>query len=188
MKNKEKFLLLVLFFLVASFLFVILTNKNNREELNKVEIKYLDKVDTILIDEIKSVDEITGKNGKYLEFLITGSAVSDDVGYKIVLEKEDGSDIPEKYIKVYLTEVDGDTEKESRINNDVVPTYDEIKTTTNGLDKVLYQGYIQAGEVSYGKKFRLRIWLSSLQSEITSNDLLNAKSFKASVKLVKFDS
>ena len=88
------------------------------------------------------------------------------LSYQITLTKEDGSTLEDNFIKVYLTEVNEDTEKEitSFLNTDgSVKRFSQLADlnagyTNNGnVEKLLYEG--EANQ-NYEQSFRLRLWLS----------------------------
>ena len=74
----------------------------------------------------------------------------------------------EGVVKIYLTEFNGNTEVETPITGgNVTPTYAELSDTNNNLleGKTIYYGTVNAGEVAYGKKFRLRMWIDNRATE-----------------------
>lgn len=88
------------------------------------------------------------------------------LSYQITLTKEDGSTLEDNFIKVYLTEVNGDTEEEiaSCLNTDgSVKRFSELTDlnvgyTDNGkVEKLLYEGKANR---NYEQSFRLRIWVA----------------------------
>mgnify|MGYP000119314462 FL=1 len=88
------------------------------------------------------------------------------LSYQITLTKEDGSTLEDNFIKVYLTEVNGDTEEEivSSLNTDgSVKRFSELTDlnvgyTDNGkVEKLLYEGKANR---NYEQSFRLRIWVA----------------------------
>ncbi len=88
------------------------------------------------------------------------------LSYQITLTKENGSTLEDNFIKVYLTEVNGDTEEEivSSLNTDgSVKRFSElidlnVGYTDNGkVEKLLYEGKANR---NYEQSFRLRIWVA----------------------------
>lgn len=88
------------------------------------------------------------------------------LSYQITLTKEDGSTLEDNFVKVYLTEVNEDTEKEitSSLNTDgSVKLFSELTDlsvgyTDNGkVEKLLYEGEANR---NYEQSFRLRIWVA----------------------------
>ena len=88
------------------------------------------------------------------------------LSYQITLTKENGSTLEDNFIKVYLTEVNGDTEEEivSSLNTDgSVKRFSELTDlnvgyTDNGkVEKLLYEGKANR---NYEQSFRLRIWVA----------------------------
>lgn len=110
-----------------------------------------------------SVGKIMADTHEYFDFNVSASTTSTDIAYEIVAKKQDGSTMPEDIVKIYLTEFNGATEVETPITGgSITPTFDTLDDTTNNLveGKTIYQGIVKAGEVAYGKKFRLRMWIS----------------------------
>lgn len=118
-----------------------------------------------------SVGKIMAGTHEYFDFSVAASTVNTDIAYEVVVKKQDGSTMPDEMVKIYLTEFNGSTEIETPITGGTkTPTYDKLNDTTNNLleGKTIYYGTVNAGEVAYGKKFRLRMWISD---EIDANSL-----------------
>lgn len=105
---------------------------------------------------------------EYFDFTISASTTNTDLVYEIVANKQEDSTMNEGVVKIYLTEFNGNTEVETPITGgNVTPTYAELSDTNNNLleGKTLYYGTVNAGEVAYGKKFRLRMWIDNRATE-----------------------
>ncbi len=116
------------------------------------------------------------------------------LSYQITLTKEDGSTLEDNFIKVYLTEVNEDTEKEitSFLNTDgSVKRFSQLADlnagyTNNGnVEKLLYEG--EANQ-NYEQSFRLRLWLSDdVQASILADGTIEysyqGKTFTAKVNV-----
>ena len=96
--------------------------------------------------------------------------------YQITLTKEDGSTLNEDFIKVYLTEVDGDSEEaiSSCLNTDgsvrrfsQLADVDSALTSETTTEKLLYKGEASG---NYDQNFRLRIWLADDVSATIQED------------------
>ena len=191
--NKKEMIALVLLLSIATiFLGVSVAifnyfgkgTTNNVIETGKIVFSYSDAdfgsyegngvniVNAYPISDEKGKSSI--KTNEYFDFTITASTTNTDLAYEIVANKGDNSTLDESKVKIYLTEFDGNNEVETPITGtSVVPTYSELKDTTNGLlkGKTIYFGTVKAGEVAYGKKFRFRMWLSNKDVGETTDDI-----------------
>ena len=101
------------------------------------------------------------------------------IPYEVTLRKKSTSTLGEDYVKVYLTDRTEATEKE-----ELEPTNFNKLTQTNidvgnEIEKTIYNGTVNGGEVSYKKDFRLRMWIDE-----TSNQTdINGKEFTAMVNV-----
>ena len=101
------------------------------------------------------------------------------IPYEVTLRKKSTSTLQEDYIKLYLTDRTEATEKE-----ELEPTNFNKLTQTNidvgsEIEKTIYNGTVNGGEISYKKDFRLRMWI-----EETSNQIdINSKEFTAMVNV-----
>lgn len=123
---------------------------------------------------------------EYFDFSVTASTTNTDIAYEIVANKQENSTMPDDYVKIYLTEFNGNTEVETPLTGGaVVPTYSELKDTTNpGLTgKSIYFGEVKAGEVAYGKSFRLRMWIKDSKSDGFDYDSVNEKEYTVKVNV-----
>ena len=101
------------------------------------------------------------------------------IPYEVTLRKKSTSTLAEDYVKVYLTDRTESTEKEV-----LEPTNFNKLTQTNidvgsEIEKTIYNGIVNGGEVSYKKDFRLRMWIDE-QSNQTD---INGKEFTAMVNV-----
>lgn len=200
MKNKKKIVFLILLFGCAVVVFFHISmaifeylgkgTTNNVIETGKVVFSYDSLTNGINITDAVPTPDLSGKKhlgrDEYFDFKVTASTTNTDLVYEITADRDDDSDLPENYVKIYLTEKTGSTEKETPITGkDVVPTYSELKPTTNSLltGKSLYFGEVKAGEVAYGKEFRLRMWVKDIPEAIYNTELLNNKKFTIKVNV-----
>ena len=101
------------------------------------------------------------------------------IPYEVTLRKKNTSTLAEDYVKVYLTDRTEAIEKE-----ELEPTNFNKLIQTNidvgsEIEKTIYNGTVNSGEVSYKKDFRLRIWIDE-----TSNQAdINGKEFTAMVNV-----
>ena len=120
-----------------------------------------------IVDALPTLDaagKLLSSPKEYFDFTITASTTSTDLVYEIAAMKQESSTMNEEFVKIYLTEFNGVNEIETPMTGGAVtPTYAELQDTTNTLleGKTIYFGKVQSGEVAYGKKFRLRMWLDS---------------------------
>ena len=95
--------------------------------------------------------------------------------------------LDDDWVKVYLTTFEGNQEQETPItaNSGNVTTYNQLATTTNSLltGKTIYYGNVQAGEVAYSKKFRLRMWVKDPNTDNFDYTVLNDKKFSLKVNV-----
>ena len=149
-------------------------NENNQTDTGEVKFLYTDydgTGSTLTLTDDRIFSDAVGKilpatnSTNIFDFRI--KAETDvPLSYQITLTKEDGSTLEDNFIKVYLTEVNEDTEKEitSFLNTDgSVKRFSQLADlnagyTNNGnVEKLLYEG--EANQ-NYEQSFRLRLWLS----------------------------
>lgn len=142
----------------------------------------------INIQDALPVPDETGKvlsgSHEYFEFSVSATTPNTNLTYEIVAKKGEESTLAEDNVKIYLTSFEGNSEVATPLttNNGSVVTYSELKDTTNPLltGKTIYYGEVKAGEVSYGKRFCLRMWVK--QSEEGYNfEEINDKTFSVKV-------
>ena len=111
-----------------------------------------------------STGKVLSNSNEYFDFSVSASTTSTDLAYEIVVNKQASSTLPDSDVKIYLTERQGTTEVATPITGGATtPTYSSLSTTTNPnlTGKTIYYGTVNAGEIAYGKSFRLRMWLSN---------------------------
>lgn len=149
-------------------------------ELGSQDGNGIEIVDAIPISD--NAGKLLSSPKEYFDFTITASTTSTDLMYEIVANKQEESTMNEGVVKLYLTEFNGVSEVETPITGGVItPTYAELSDTTNNLleGKTIYYGTVKSGEVAYGKKFRLRMWLDE---RATSEEIGEAE-FKVRVNV-----
>lgn len=200
--SKKKIILLVVLLLsviclfagisVSIFTFFGKGNTNNVIETGKIIFSYSDadeKGNGINMENSFPMHDSDGillsSENEYFDFSVLAYTTKKDLNYEIVVVKDENSTFDDKDIKIYLTEFDGNTEKPVPIEEEKVLTYDELTPTTNTLlkGKTVYYGTVQAGEVSYGKKFRLRMWIKYPDNEDINYEDINEKMFKVKVNV-----
>lgn len=143
---------------------------NNVIETGKIVFSYSDAnggTNGIKIENAIPIPDDMGKKlagaNEYFDFNVTATTTAADIAYEVVALKGEESTLSDEYVKLYLTTINGTQEVETPltvVNNSVV-TYNQLSDTTNPLltGKTIYYGTVQAGEVAYGMKFRLRMWI-----------------------------
>lgn len=98
---------------------------------------------------------LTG-TGKYFDFSVTATSKEYDLIYKVLINKDKASTLKNSDVRIYLTSLIGNTEKEL-----VLTTFDTLETQKiNNIDYyVLYQKRLEKGINNYSDKYRLRMWL-----------------------------
>ncbi len=145
----------------------------------------------IYIENATPISDEVGKvlagDGEYFDFSIFATTTQSNLAYEITVQKDEASTLPDDWIKIYLTTFEGNQEIPTSITSTEkgIPTYYELEDTTNSLltGKTVYYGTVQAGEVSYGKRFRLRIWIKDPQELNFDYSILNDKYFSLKVNV-----
>lgn len=106
---------------------------------------------------------------RVFEFSITGKTSSNaDISYEITARKvSDSSDLPDNFVKLYLTDYNGVNETPLTStyddSNSRVLTFADLKKSKyekTDSEKTLYNGIIPRNTNNYEKIFRLRMWLN----------------------------
>ena len=129
-----------------------------------------------------SVGKVLSNSNEYFDFSVSASTTATDLSYEIVVNKQPNSTLSDDNVKIYLTERQGTTEVETPITGGATtPTYASLTTTTNAAltGKTIYFGSVNAGEIAYGKNFRLRMWIK----DTTTDDYSDVNSKEYSVKV-----
>ncbi len=98
--------------------------------------------------------------GSYFDFKITSQTASTiSIPYEVTARKSSDSTLDDQVVKLYLTELNGDEEKEILLEN-----YNELEDTSQETakgytEKVIYTGKVPANQSNYEKNFRLRMWI-----------------------------
>lgn len=167
---------------------------NNVIQTGKVVFSYSDANgggNGINIENAIPISDEQGKilsgEGEYFDFSVSASTSNTDLTYEITVLKDNLSTLPDQYVKIYLTAFDGNTEINTpltTVNNNIV-TYDELKDTNNSTNtgKTVYYGTVKAGEVAYGQKFRLRMWVKIPEENNFDYSILENKIFSLKVNV-----
>ena len=147
--------------------------------------------------EIENAYPISDDNGKIqsasnevFNFSVKSTTGSNfTIPYVITARKDASSTLNEEAIRIYLTEVDGGTERELLLNNyDKLPQTDFVSNSI--VEKIIHTDTVPAGDNNYIKNYRLRMWIDSnikfspTQDE-NGNDVYeyNNKTFKITVNV-----
>ena len=173
---------LILIVLVYKTSDILLSNSlNDYLKLNKMTSNYIsfnyaggDINSLYEVNSPKIYSDFKGKRfvSEYYDFEINVPKEQNDsikVNYDILL-KDLGSDLEDKFIKVYLT--DSNNTPLEGFNN-TVPVYSAFLNDSDG--KIIYSGILDDDN----KKFRLRIWISDIYNKKYNNNL----AFQIKVKM-----
>jgi len=167
---------------------------NNVIQTGRIVFSYSDAnggTNGISIENAIPISDEMGKvlagDGEYFDFTVSASTTTANLAYEIAVKKDDNSTLPDEWVKMYLTTFEGNQEVSTDITSPEsgIITYSELENTTNDLlvGKTIYYGDVQAGEVSYGKKFRLRMWVKDPNVSNFDYSILNDKYFSIKVNV-----
>lgn len=204
MKNKYKFLACIVLLLslicifsgvsYAIFNYFGAGMTNNVIQTGRVVFSYSDANgggNGIHIEDAEPIPDDMGKllsgDGEYFDFSVSASTTTSNLSYEITVNKDEKSTLPDEYVKIYLTAFDGNREMEtplSVVDGNVV-TYSELKNTDNKAltGKTIYYGSVQSGEVAYGQKFRLRMWIKVPEDSQFDYSTIDNKAFSLKVNV-----
>lgn len=190
------FLFLSLVFIFSGISYAIFTYfgsglTNNMIQTGKIIFSYSDadgggngiKLENAFPISDDSGKVMTGVN-EYFDFSVTATTTTSDLAYEIVANKDANSTLADEFVKVYLTTFEGLEEVETPLTaTGIVKTYDELQDTTHSLlkGKTIYYGTVKSGEVAYGRKFRLRMWVKAPANENFDYSLINDKYYSLRV-------
>ena len=139
-----------------------------------------------------NMGKILSRPSEYFDFSVSASTTNTNLAYEITAIKEPTSTLDEKYIKIYLTTLDGNTETETPLTSLAtgIVTYNELWDTTNSLltGKTIYYGNVNSGEIAYGKQFRLRMWVTAPDDVNFDYSEINDKEFSIKVNVAAIGS
>lgn len=167
---------------------------NNVIETGRIVFSYSDAnggSNGINIENAIPIPDDMGKilsgEGEYFDFSVSASTTTTDLAYEIAINKSNLSTLDSKFVKIYLTSFDGNNEKETSLTSlsTGIVTYDLLNDTNNSLltGKTIYYGTVKAGEVAYGQKFRLRMWVASPENDDFDYAQVNDKYFSVKVNV-----
>lgn len=167
---------------------------NNVIQTGRIVFSYSDAnggTNGISIENAVPISDDLGKvlagDGEYFDFTVSASTTTTNIAYEIAVKKDENSTLSDEWVKVYLTTFEGNEEVATDITSPEtgVVTYNELANTTNNLltGKTVYYGSVQAGEVSYGRKFRLRMWVKDPNEPNFDYTVLNDKYFSLKVNV-----
>ncbi len=160
--------ILILFTVVMTYLiFENVEPIKKEEKVDNSVISYkTNEISNII--ELKDLELKTDEDGKVMndtfKFSMQGKTVSSNsISYKVILNSENVN-VPLDTIKVYLTDVNGNSEIpiSNVMDEGIIKVFSEFENyETNKNDIVLYEGMIPANTLKYQKDFKLRIWLNN---------------------------
>lgn len=201
-RSKTNILAIIILFISLVFLFSGISYSifqyfgmgmtNNVIQTGKIVFSYSDAYGSengISIENAMPIPDDTGKvlfgSEEYFDFTVSATTTSSNIAYEITVLKSAESTLDEKYVKVYLTTIEGTQEIETPITtqNATVLTYNQLNHTNNPLltGKTVYYGTVQAGAVSYSRRFRLRMWVTDLGDSNLDYSQINDKYFSLKV-------
>ena len=203
-KSKINIIAIVVLFLSLIFIFAGISYAifsyfgtgmtNNVIQTGRIVFSYSDAnggSNGIKIENAIPISDDMGKmlsgEGEYFDFTVSASTTKSNLAYEIVVNKDINSTLPDDWVKIYLTTFEGNQEMSTSITAPTtgIVTYDQLVDTTNNLltGKTIYHGSVQAGEVSYGRKFRLRMWVKDPNQTNFDYSMLNDKYFSLKVNV-----
>lgn len=140
-----------------------------------------------LLDQFPITDEV-GKslNGdkKNQNFKLKFNNKAVGLKYTITMEKLDGSNLDDEWVKVFLVN-DGADVMNCYRNNNRIKTFNEYeKYKNNSKEKIIYEGVINTTEASRGyKDFTLRMWISEDLQLNNSDYLSEGRTYKTRINV-----
>lgn len=178
MKNKNKELILIVLgmILIISITIGITYSifnytkeglKENTITTGTIEFLYteVDKQGAgISIENAYPMSDSLGKtqtaSNEVFNFKVTSELVGEiDIPYEITARKKNTSTLDEDAVRIYLTEVIGDKEKELLLDNYGNLTQSSKVAENIAVEKTIYEGLVPTGSTNYEKNFRLRMWI-----------------------------
>ena len=107
------------------------------------------------------------------------------IPYIITARKDNSSTLDEDAVRIYLTEVDGETEREIVLDN-----YNKLEPTdmvsSPIIERIIHTDIVPKGSTNYEKEYRLRMWIDSdidFSPDENDNYEYNNKTFKITVNV-----
>ena len=109
---------------------------------------------------INDAEPISDQDGKvldqYFDFKINANLVGSDMIYEVSIEPTADTTINLDGVKVYITTVENNVEKDIQSNYDGLG---KVKTISDYTNRIIYQERILKNTKNYEKNFRVRIWI-----------------------------
>lgn len=167
---------------------------NNVLETGRIVFSYSDAeggTNGIFIEDALPISDDMGKllsgKGEYFDFNVSASTTNTNLAYEISVNKSIDSTLDPKFVKIYLTTFEGSQEIETPLTNleNGVVTYEELNDTNNKLltGKTIYYGTVNGGEIAYGRRFRLRMWVTAPDEVNFDYSQINDKYFSVKVSV-----
>lgn len=126
--------------------------------------------------------KLNGRN-QYFDFSVSSIATFAEIDYQIYVVKQDGSTLPDEWVKIYLTEKTKNGEEASPLvlKDGKVLSFKDLTGDNN--TKLVYNATVPMSNKEYHRDFRLRIWLNGDLSVNGQESLFYGKSFSVKVKV-----
>ncbi len=143
------------------------------EDSNGIELVNAIPIDDNVGKNLTNSDKAHGINQGYFDFSVKASGKSNKkVKYDVYATLENGSNMDNKYIKVYLTD---DNNNPYEGYTDQIPVFDDLSQYgSDSKSKKLYSGSIIAKDTNV-HKFRLRLWVAKDYSDASTSKTFKMK-------------
>ena len=114
----------------------------------------------IYLKDAVAISDTIGKimlgTEEYFDFSVTATSKNSKLHYKLLADKGNDSTLPNENVRIYLTSLSGNLEKQV-----VLDTFSNLKTERiNGKEYyVLYEKDLDKGISNYSDFYRLRMWV-----------------------------
>ena len=187
-------LIILLVLLCVGISFAVFNYSNNNAGNNginsgHISMTYTEPSNEYIVENALPMKDEEGKNStNYFEFSVTTTAPTNDtddegvsIPYEITITESEGNTLTNDKIKMYLSEVEGDTE-----NTHTVPTfvsYFEPSLYKDGQIKVGFNLHLHRnGNETVTTKYRLRAWIDN-DVDVSDWDTANKYQYKFKVNV-----
>lgn len=199
LKNKKKGLILAIFGIVSLVLITVGVTyaffnyakegtTDNTITTGTITFIYeeTDKQGTgISIEDAYPISDSVGKklssSNEVFNFKIKSETTGTEIPYTVTARKDNTSTLSEEAVRIYLTEVVGESEIELLLDNYSNLEQTSITVPENTTEKVIHTDKVPAGSSNYEKNYRLRMWIDS-ETDF-SDGSMNDKTFKITVSV-----
>ena len=185
------FLLIVLLTGVSFAVFNYSNDNAGNNDINSghISMTYTEPSNEYVVENALPIKDEEGMNSSnYFEFSVTTTAPTNDtddngvsIPYEITITETEGNTLTNDKIKMYLTEVDGNTENTH--TNPTLVSYFEPSLYKDGQIKVGFNLHLHRnGNESVTTKYRLRAWLD-YDTDVSDWDTANKYQYKFKVNV-----